>query len=556
MSNKILVLTKVFLKNGSDSLLKRKKKSLPKAISALLLIGILFMSVGIPFGMFVGESYDVLLPLGQQGIILGFALAVISMTVFIFGIFYVLTTFYFSKDIEYLLPLPLKPYEILGAKFITVLIYEYLTEIVFLSPVLVTFGLKSEAGFMYYLYSVIIFLTLPIIPLVISSILNMIIMRFTNLGKHKDALKVFGGLLAMFIGVGFNVFIQKGATAVGQENQLIETLMQGKNSLVAVVTKIFPSAKIASYSLLDATSLIGFENLLIFLLITAIFVVIFMVLAERLYLKGVVGVSETYSKRKRMSDHELDRNLTVNSALKAYTLKEIKILFRTPAFLMNCVIMNFLWPVFIFIPVLTQPSMFKDLDKISGLIKDEKVLAIVLAVGFAISLFVSSTNGITATSISREGQNIFVNKYIPMRYKDQIMAKVLAGVILSGFGILLIIVIAAAFIKPALYFVAMLAVVALIGIIFSAFLGIFIDLCNPKLDWDNEQKAVKNNLNLVINMLLNIIVAVASAVLLIKLQLSLLNAFGVIVIVFGALNILLYKLLITQGEKLFNKIEA
>ena len=269
-----------------------------------------------------------------------------------------------------------------------------------------------------------------------------------------------------------------------------------------------------------------------------------------------MGVSETYSKRKKITGNELDRNLTESSALKAYTLKELKILFRTPAFLMNCVIMNFLWPVFILIPVFTQPNMLKDINKLSGFINDEKVLAIVLIVGFAISLFVSSTNGITATSISREGQNIFVNKYIPMRYKDQIMAKVLAGVILSGFGILLIIVMAAAFIKPALSFVVMLALVALIGVVFSGFLGIFIDLSNPKLDWDNEQRAVKNNLNLVINMLLNIVIAVASSVILIKLHLSLLNAFVVLVIVFGTLNIILYKLLITQGEKLFNKIES
>ena len=88
--------------------------------------------------------------------------------------------FYFSRDIENLLPLPLRPVEILAAKFTVTLLYEYLTEILFLAPILIAFGIKSHGGIFYYFNAAVIFLTLPIAPLVYASIISMIIMRFNQ----------------------------------------------------------------------------------------------------------------------------------------------------------------------------------------------------------------------------------------------------------------------------------------------------------------------------------------------------------------------------------------
>ena len=118
--NKIWILSKVFLKNGSGASVKSKKKGMPQSLTVLLVMGILMMSIGIPVGVFVASAYDMLAPVGQAGMILGFGLSVVSIAIFVFGIFYVLTTFYFAKDIDNLLPLPVKPYEILSAKFVTV----------------------------------------------------------------------------------------------------------------------------------------------------------------------------------------------------------------------------------------------------------------------------------------------------------------------------------------------------------------------------------------------------------------------------------------------------
>jgi len=86
--------------------------------------------------------YDILKQINEESIILYMGIAATSLAIFIFAIFHVMNTFYFSMDIENLIPLPLRSYEIIGSKLILIIIYEYITEIIFLLPVLIQYGIK------------------------------------------------------------------------------------------------------------------------------------------------------------------------------------------------------------------------------------------------------------------------------------------------------------------------------------------------------------------------------------------------------------------------------
>ena len=97
----------------------------------------------------------------------------------------ILTVFYYSNDIEMLLPLPLKPAQIISAKFLTVLITQYVMSSFILLPIFITYGLKSGAFITYYIYMIFIYLLFPIVPLVLASLLMTVIMRYTNIAKIK-----------------------------------------------------------------------------------------------------------------------------------------------------------------------------------------------------------------------------------------------------------------------------------------------------------------------------------------------------------------------------------
>lgn len=553
--SKLIALTKVLLKAGTGSSSSKKNKKQIKGILLGLLLVLAFTPIAIEFGKFLSVAYDGLHSIGQEAVILAFGLSIVSVTIFFFGIFYAMGIFYFSMDVENLLPLPFKPWHIMGAKFAVVLIYEYLTELIFFMPTLMTYGIKSSAGILYYAYGVIIFLLLPIVPLVIASIINMIIMRFTNIAKNKDRFRLIGGIIAMFSGIGINIYIQRFTQNIDQ-SQVTEMFTEGNNSLVDLVTNIFPSTKIAVSSLINSANTNGFINLILFIVITVAALIIFIILGEALYFKGVMGVSETTSKRKVLSSNELTRNTTQSSSVKVYLLKELKLLFRTPIYFMNCVLINFLWPIFILIPLFSQKGDTGQIAQISKLLKDGKGAGIALGIFFAFVVFASCSNGISSTSISREGKNLFILKYIPMKYTKQLMAKVLSAVALGMSGMVMVSIVGIAILKIPLDLVLLMIIVGTLGILFTSFIGMFIDLNFPKLNWDTEQKAVKQNLNVMISMIICIAIAGLTVFMIFKFKLTKWSSFILIVALYATLDVVLYYLLGTKGAKMLRKIES
>lgn len=553
--SKLIALTKVLLKTGTQSRGNKKNKKQIKGILLGLLLIIAFTPMAIQFGLFISSAYDGLHAMGQEEIILGFGLSVVSVVIFFFGIFYAMGIFYFSMDVENLLPLPFKPWHILGAKFATVLVYEYATELIFFLPTIIAYGIKSGGGLLYYTYSVIIFILLPIVPLVMASIINMIIMRFTNIGKNKDGFRLVGGLIAMGFAIGINIYIQKFTKDISQ-GEITKMLSQGNNSLIDLATKIFPSTKIAANSLVNTFNIHGFTNLILFILITLVALMIFMVLGEALYFKGVMGVSETASKRKTLSSIQLSKNTTQNSSLKIYTLKELKLLFRTPIYFMNCVLMNFLWPIFLLIPVYSQKGGSSILNTATKFLQNSKITGVALGGFFAFMIFVSCSNSIATTAISREGKNLFILKYLPMKYKDQLIAKVLSAVILGTAGMITIIILGIILLKLPLDLILLMLVVGSLGILFTSFIGIFVDLNFPKLQWDTEQKVVKQNLNVLISMIICIALGALIVFIIIKFKLIKWTAFALIVVFCAILDLVLYYLLGTKGVAMLRKVES
>jgi ABC-2 type transport system permease protein len=64
-------------------------------------------------------------------------------------------------------------------------------------------------------------------------------------------------------------------------------------------------------------------------------------------------------------------------------------------------------------------------------------------------------------------------------------------------------VVAIAVLEIPLYIGLLIFAIGLLGTLLISFIEILLDLYNPKLDWDSEQKAVKQNLNVVYSMIIS-----------------------------------------------------
>ncbi|RKO66134.1 hypothetical protein D7024_03705 [Desulfofundulus salinus] len=147
--------------------------------------------------------------LGQPWLVLELAILLGELLVFFFGLGWAISVLYFSSDLPILLPLPLKPQEILLSKFLLVLTNQYIFLLfVFLPPFLI-YGIGEGAGFLYYLTALAIFLFAPVIPQGLGTLLVLPLMNWASKKRARDFFTVLTYVLSLGVAIGIQFLFQK-----------------------------------------------------------------------------------------------------------------------------------------------------------------------------------------------------------------------------------------------------------------------------------------------------------------------------------------------------------
>jgi ABC-2 type transport system permease protein len=290
-----------------------------------------------------------------------------------------------------------------------------------------------------------------------------------------------------------------GGLETVSSTQLIDFVVEGNNSLIGIFKFVFISYPYG----LEAIFASDLLNLGLYLIITVVILGGFLLLSNFIYFRGVLGINETASKRKVLSNKQLLDSSQSKPAIFRYFLKEIALLFRTPIYFLNCVSVGFLLPIILLVSTLSVPSQREAvLNYINTLsFSDPNIIGFILIGSLAIGLVIGSTNMISSTAISREGSNVYFMKIIPMSIMSQLHAKVLSGVFYSTLGLIFLYGIVFYFIRlPWHLFLASFGL-TMIGTVFINYYSILIDVIHPKLVWESEQAAVKQNMNFLFTML-------------------------------------------------------
>ncbi|WP_242308884.1 ABC transporter permease [Bacillus cereus group sp. BfR-BA-01524] len=551
--SKIWTLTKVLLKlNYADFITDKKKRGAYLfSFAAILFVGFLI------FGSMTHGMYEGLKQLGQEpGMIIAMGLAIASIWVFLISITNILTVFYYSNDIEMLLPLPLKPAQIISAKFLTVLITQYVMSSFILLPIFITYGLKSGAIITYYIYMIFIYLLFPIVPLVLASLLMTIIMRYTNIAKNKDRGNIFIGIVSILFIVGINVFMQWRNKSAFSGDGAAEYLVNNQSSLIVQMTNYFPTTYFGAVALVESANWKGPLYVIIFAVISFVFFVLFYYVAERTYLKGVIGLSTSTAKKQVISAEGLQKSTVQSSHLKAYVKKEFKTLFRTPQFFLNCIVQTFVMPIMLFFILFVQDG---NLKFITEYINNPETTGFAIGVGLCASLFLMGSNVIATTSFSRDGSSWFVNRYLPVKASDIFFAKAITAwlinvIILAVFGITMAVV---ARISPV--FMLLWFLLSANGLLLINLIGTRWDAQTADIHWDTEQKLFKSRYTTLWNFLANILIALiivaGVSVLYFFLHVGLWVMFIVLFVMFTIVNYIFIKMLKLGAERILSNIQ-
>ena len=507
--DKVIKLTKIFLKNSFSNMDARMGIS-TKSKSKIIVYGLLFLYFA---GLIIFLGYnllDGLIAIHQETIFVGMILFMIFGLAIIQTIFSSINILYFTKDSEYLLPLPLKPYQIILARTNVMLIAEYL--IIFLVGFipLIMYGILTGAGIIYYLTAIFAVILVPILPVLLISIIVMFIMSFAKLTKNRNKFQLFATLLVLAIIIALSI----STSGMKQDltNEEMAQMIVKANGMIELVKGYVPTVDYLMEALTTNSLFTAIVEILKTLGITIVGFILYMVIAQKIYFKGLVG--NLFGGGTSSSNKEINQKEYRNSKLyKSYVGKEFKNMARNPVFLMQCLLPAILIPIVMVVVVFAGfNSDGMGLEQITQMLQQMPtntffIACIILGVIQFFTMFIY----ISITAISRDGENAVFMKYIPVSLYKQYMYKIIPNIIMNIVTIIVTLGIAQYLLNlPIMTLIALFVVATIMGI-FQSIVMIIVDLKRPKLNWDSEYAVAKQNLNLVFPVLLamvNIVILV------------------------------------------------
>lgn len=553
-----LQLMKITSSSVEPSIDEKKRSKAFSTVMSIIILFLIFIPVTVFVGFIVYALTNALTAYENIGIVplgLSLMLHIVSVFSLVFGFNVILSVFYFSSDLDYLLPLPVSPMKIVGAKFTSTMLSENIMEGILVLGALVgfLFGYRSNINIVSILSAMIGIITFPIVPLSYCAIICMVLMYFSRFIKNKDNVSKITAFSTVVLLVALIIFLNLSG---GFDPELFaHRLLNGDLGVFNVLNVIFFQVRFLSAAVAG-----DILSLLIYILINAVSFGVVLALSCKLYFKAVVSLNGGQGKTSEIKAAELDKAIKSSSHLSAYFKKELKILVRTPAYLMNCVGINLIWPIFIYLFVILQKQsnfLGDYIDKLkSG--DSDSALTLILTV-FGVSVILTALNCLASSAITREGKHFEVMRYMPVDLMTQLNSKALVSIVISGAGLVIYIISAFIIFGISPLLIAYSVVLSIACVVFTAYLGIYLDTINPKLVWEDEINALRGNYHVFFNMAIAIII---TAVIFVGMKLLFkfnILPFAAILIAILVLTVILslsfYALCKTKGIKNLLKIE-
>lgn len=509
---KIIDLTKIFLKDSYQNmnLINKEKNKINKKSVYVWCIVIICLALF----YISNEIISKLRSIGQESIFLNIYFLILTVLIIFQTILVCTNIFYFSKDIEFILPLPIKSEELLIAKFCTLACTLYISEIIFGIIPISMYGILTNATFLFFIYEFLIFATFPIFLAIGVSIIMMFVMKISKFIKNKDLFQVIITLLLLIVMflieykcIG-SIFLDYNQSDITTEQQQIIERIEEFNNRIKISNKYFlvvnPSIKI-----LEKNDFKSILELIKIILIDIISFGIFIFIGKITYLKDILK-NTAYLKNNKNKKINLYKKSKKKNIGKSYMIKEFKSLFRNPMFFMQCV-----YPVLIFLVTIIIMSVIL-VPKLEELFNNEEFIKSIGSLSFDLSVVYLILGGIqilfmmsitSLTAISREGKQAIVMKYLPISYYKQFIYKGIPQIFINMISIIVILSLVFICIPSinVLTKIIMFILAILLNII-NSYSMLIVDLIRPKLEWDTEYEVFKQNNNKIFQYAFSVII--------------------------------------------------
>ncbi len=462
-----------------------------------LMLAAMFFMLGVALSA-MGASPYVAFSLSVIGIVM--------MTVLV-GLYQAVNVLYFVRDISYYLALPVSSTSIMWAKLVHFLGSALIGDLVF-API--TLGVLWDQGGspLTWVASLIGFVLCAVAVNLALVIVCVPVMRFSRLAHDKDRFsRVFGAailVIALVVGAG-SQFVMRGDGLMGLADGVERLLAMGP---AAVALALLCPPTLASRMVVAGTGPEVVLGLVAMVALVALYVALLSVVARRWYFDGVQALQGAGSKRgRRVEGAGLARATAARGQVVANLSRDWKTMVRVPVFFNQFFLSALLMPLyFLVIAAVAAVSVSSEmgeagvsLDLLLGMVREAAGSLSVssaelswCAVGvLAFSVLLGFSSYIFTLAVSRDGEDFFFMRGMPMDWRAYLVAKFIAPFALSMVPMLAIIVAALLVAGVPVLEGACLVAVYVGSMVSLSLLSLGLGTCFPNLSWENEAQLVK-----------------------------------------------------------------
>lgn len=452
---------------------KQKKRATAMLATFALLGGMLvFYAVGLSVAL-VEFSLGEIVPL---------YLALLS-TVMIFGLTVLKAGALFGvKAYEKLAVLPVSNAVVVASRFLSLYIVNFLFAFVITVSGGVTYGVMANQGIWFYFSICLSSVFIPLMPMSMALAIGVGVYAITSRFKKNNTLRTAFVLVVVIVCVAFPSLFQDQSDA--------EFIGGIASAINAVGVWLFPLNWLAK-----GTAISGIGYYFLFLAISVLVFAVFSLVVGKFYKTICSGLSSNATKGQYSVGE-----MKTGSPLFALYKRELKGYISSSNYFINTIIGNILA---LLLAITCLFTGFSELFDGLGL-PMETALRFVPFI-FALCLVISPP---TACAISMEGKGWELTKSLPVSSKTIMKAKLLVAFTFSLPATILGEICLWIGLKVTGMNLVWLLVSPPIIVLLMTVAGLFINVKNPMLHWENEAQAVKQSTATLFTMLLGLVTAI------------------------------------------------
>lgn len=478
--------------------LKRQKQGwlLPVAAIGITIAVISYVSIIMTVYRSIDQAGEML---GRTDLVLLISLGVSWMFVGLFSLLYTLSVLFKANDIPFLLTLPIPARQLMISRLIV--IYGYMLPIHLLCtlPALIIYGGAHGVTLYFVLFSLLFLVTGPCIPLIFAALFNSLLVRTTGRFRHKMLMEVVSMVLLLTLLIGFQSLVSRMSIDQSASMEKILAYLQGR------VDRIYRWLPLAAMVVKGAQAVFWLQSAAGFIL-TGLITAGGIELVSRRYdaiLSNSASTASFSRLRREGSARRGDDSLPgvrPKGLYRTLLRKEFDIITSNSTFLMETTMQVLILPFLLL--VMYVGGSIGEIARYLAVLESFDHIELVV---FGLLMLFESLTSVTSTSISREGRSFTLTRSLPIAPEKHAVIKVLFQFILFFPAYLLYLVFVYAILP--LNWLDLLYMIpgGIICVLPGVMMGLLIDLRRPLLDWSHPHQAMKQNMNVVIAMGINVV---------------------------------------------------